>query len=997
MKFKNKKSKIIFKSLLALAYFACCLVLIIEASLPGKISADHSNSIGGGIADIINNGAGDQSVLINPTGLKIKTPSSDTLYVSNTYQLETTIKPENCSYKSVSFSSDDESVLSVDENGLVKANKEGKATVTAWSTSFTEIKDSFTFNVINIKETAIKSRLSNVKTDDNGVYILEANRNYNIETTFTPNNTTDKSLHYSFEMDGIIESEISDYLTIDGSTIYTKKKTPEGKQIIITSHSKLDKTSSFKAKIIENPVEVIPLESISVKAKTNPQYYLAVNESVDFTSKFSIEFSPAKATYKQYKLESSDTSIIKISGNKIIGVKEGEAEIIVSSTTYDISTSIRVQVAKRELKDIRISLNYLSEARLKKGTTSYIKYSSPNPVNSDCILQRLYDYKSSDESILKVDNSGKVTAINKGTATVTMNFYQTRENMDKRIIGFSKSISITIFEPSIISNVTFTNTLDETDDNSHILYNGKDYNLSNYIKIDKMYDVSGKEINSVKVAVSTSLTYSITSKTSTVGDLSEVKINGTTLSTKGNLLPGVITIEYTHPVSMISDSVKYTILNEVKPTIQRDEDSRSLTAANKQGKVDFDGKGYDMLSDELLIYVTSGGTIFFDENQNYSFHTENISVNYATVTSTTDNSITFRGVDEGGFHLLITPMYDNKEITSASKLMNISVRHKVAKSFSIHLFKGDDEMNLSDKTDEEGNIALSTDVDSVLKLQTVYSPFSIPTNYRLSVTSTDKKIGEYKNDKFLFHKIGKVSFEIKEEVSGYKKILTFYVVNRIEIDEEAPITLKQEKVSYDKENNVYHIENGMPAKIITNFKKSSTYKTVTYKSSNTEILKVGNDGNITPLKAGNADITCKVNDNNTINFSLKIHIVVDKKSLINNMSSFLYKIRKGLGHFGAFLITAVFSSLFYLFFFDDKTNWFFSVPFIFLQGFFLAELTEFIQLFTPGRSGLFSDVLIDFTGFSIGAGITLLIVLIYYIVIYLLKKYGKKKDTDETK
>ena len=179
--------------------------------------------------------------------------------------------------------------------------------------------------------------------------------------------------------------------------------------------------------------------------------------------------------------------------------------------------------------------------------------------------------------------------------------------------------------------------------------------------------------------------------------------------------------------------------------------------------------------------------------------------------------------------------------------------------------------------------------------------------------------------------------------------------------------------------------------------RSSTYKTVTYKSSNTEILKVGNDGNITPLKAGNADITCKVNDNNTINFSLKIHIVVDKKSLINNMSSFLYKIRKGLGHFGAFLITAVFSSLFYLFFFDDKTNWFFSVPFIFLQGFFLAELTEFIQLFTPGRSGLFSDVLIDFTGFAIGAGITLLIVLIYYIVIYLLKKYGKKKDTDETK
>lgn len=994
MKFKNKKSKIIFKTLLALAYIGCCLVLIVEASLPGKISADHSNSVGGGIADIINNGAGDQSVLINPTALKIKAPSSDTLYVSDTYQLETTIEPENCSYKSVTFKSDDESILSVDESGLVKAKKEGDATVTAWSTNFSEIKDSFTFHVINIKETAITSQLSNATADENGIYLLEANRSYNIETSFTPSNTTDKSLRYSIEMDGISENEIGDYLSIDGSTIYTKKKTPEGKTITITSHSKYDKTSSFKAKIKENTVEVIPLESIAVKAKTKPQYYLAVKESVDFTTKFNIVFSPSKATYKKYTLESSDTSIIKVSSNKIIGVKEGEADIIVRSTTYDISSSIRVQVAKRELKDIKISLNYLSEARLKKGSTSYIRYSSPSPINSDCILQKLYDYKSSDESILKVDNTGKVTALNKGSATVTMNFYQTKEDMDKKIVGFSKSITINVFEPSTVSNVSFINTLDETDDNSHILYNGKDYNLSSYIKIDKMYDSTGKEINSTKESISTSLTYSITSKTSTEGELSEVKINGTTLSTKGNLLPGVITIEYTHPFSMISDSVKYTIINEVKPTIQRDEDSRSLVAAARQGKVDFNGKGYDMLSEELLIYVTSGGTISFSEHQNYSFHTENSSVNYATVTSTTDNSITFRGIDEGGFHLLITPIYDNKEITSASKLMNISVRHKVAKSFSIHLYKGEDELNLSDKTDEEGNIQLSADVDSLLKLQTVYSPFEIPTNYMLSVTSSDKKIGEYKNEAFLFHKVGKVSFEIKEEISGYKKNLTFFVVNRVEIDEKAPITLKQEKVSYDKENNVYHIENGMPAKIITNFKSTSTYKKVTYESSNTETLKVGNDGNITPLKAGNADITCKVNDNNTIDFSLKIHIVVEKKSLITNMSSFLLKIRKGLGHFGAFLITAIFSTLFYLYFFDDKKNWFFAIPFVFLQGLFLAELTEFIQLFTPGRSGLWSDVMIDFTGFAIGAGLTLLIILIYYIVIYLLKKYGKKKNTE---
>ncbi len=989
MNFKNKKMKRIMKILFAICYFGCCLVLIVEAALPGSVSANQSNTIGGGIADIINNGAGDQSVLIKPTKVKLTKPESTSIFVGDTIKLETTIEPEDCSYKSISFESDNDDVLSVDENGTLFAKKDGKATIKAYSTSFPEISDTLSFTVRDIIETSIESSLLNTNKNEDGYYVLEANHSYSIETAFTPNNVTDKSLTYSLFCDGMTDTEIDSLITVQGNTLYAKKKTEENKPVEVKVTSKNYSTSSFYILIEENQEEVIPLESISVKGKSNPSYSLAVKESVAFTSKYDISFSPSNATYKQYRLESSDPSIIKVSSNNIIGVKEGECDITVYSTYYDLSSSIRVKVAKRPLERINISLNYQSEARIKKGSSSYIRYSSAYPSNSDPILQKLYDYQSSDTDIITVNSTGKVTAKEKGSATVTMNFYQSKEEMNNHIVSLSKSLLITVFEPSKISSITYTNTLDETDDDSHVLYNGKEYNLSSYIKVDKMYDVDGNLIDSSKEGVSKELTYSITSLSSSTGDTLNVTINNSKLSTKENKACGIVTIEYFHTESGLSETVEYTIINEMNPIIESEYSSDTIQTASS--KKEFDGKEYDSLSTRLDFYVTSSATIRFDDNQSYSFKTSKNASSYLSVTSTSSNAISFRGVDEGVVTLLITPIFDGKEILGASKLMDISVHHKLATSFSIHLFENDTEIDLTDKTDETGKSSLSVYVDSAIRLETVYAPFETPTHYRLSVTTKDKNIASFKNSTFKFSMVGKATFLIKEEVSGYSKEVTFYVINRVKLDEENPISIKQNNASYDKETNSYHIENGSPAIIVTNFDKSSTFKKVKYESSDEEILLVGDDGKITPLKAGNCDINCLINDNNSIDYKINVHIVVDKKKLISNMTSFLFMIRKGLGHFGAFLITAVFSVLFYLFVFDDKRNWFFSIPFIFLQGLFVAELTEFIQLFTPNRSGLWSDVMIDFTGFSIGASFTLFVILLYYLIRYLVNKKKEKK------
>lgn len=104
-----------------------------------------------------------------------------------------------------------------------------------------------------------------------------------------------------------------------------------------------------------------------------------------------------------------------------------------------------------------------------------------------------------------------------------------------------------------------------------------------------------------------------------------------------------------------------------------------------------------------------------------------------------------------------------------------------------------------------------------------------------------------------------------------------------------------------------------------------------------------------------------------------------------NIDTFTHVIRKLIGHFGLFVISGLTTSTsIYLWFKPQK--WYKLYRFSYaslLFGFFLASLTEFIQTFIPNRSGEFTDVLIDFSGFLLGFSLILLI-------IYLIFRHQKK-------
>ena len=99
----------------------------------------------------------------------------------------------------------------------------------------------------------------------------------------------------------------------------------------------------------------------------------------------------------------------------------------------------------------------------------------------------------------------------------------------------------------------------------------------------------------------------------------------------------------------------------------------------------------------------------------------------------------------------------------------------------------------------------------------------------------------------------------------------------------------------------------------------------------------------------------------------------------SNIDTFTLVVRKLVGHFGLYAFSGGLSS-WAIYMWIKPLRWY--KPYIYVLisvifGFLFSGLTELIQLFIPGRSGQFTDVLIDFGGYIIG---TLILLTILFII-----------------
>ncbi len=337
---------------------------------------------------------------ISVTGIVVS-PESETVEEGSTLSLGFQITPANATNKNLSWSSSDDSIATVDSNGLISALKIGEVTITA------ETEDGNFTAAASIVVTEKPEELISVTR----IYvtpqrvILEEGETAVISYRIWPSNATNKDVTWFSEDETIA--------TVDENGEVTALS--EGVVEIVA----LSVDGSFRS---DSRLTVIPstvVETISVTGITiNPE-----SAAIESGSTFSLGFqiAPSNASNKEVTWSSSDETVATVNQNGVVSaIGEGVVFISVSSVDGDFGSSSTITVlpetANNEEPTVPLRGVYVRSQRvtLEVNKTFEINYYTwpSNATNKNII------WSSTNTSIATVDENGLVTAHRLGFAKI---------------------------------------------------------------------------------------------------------------------------------------------------------------------------------------------------------------------------------------------------------------------------------------------------------------------------------------------------------------------------------------------------------------------------------------------------------------------------------------------------------------------------------------------------------------------------------------------------
>ena len=344
----------------------------------GRVTA-----VGGGEA-IICAKAGDQeakciiTVTVPVTSVSLN-KETITLIEGESEVLVAKIEPEDATDKTITWSSSNAQIAAVGDDGEVIAIKEGEATITAKAgdkSATCKVKVNAPF--IPVSAISLNKNTLELKKGDSETLVASV----------SPDNATEPAVTWSSSNTAIASVDNDGRVTAVGggeATICAKAGGKEAKCIVTVT---------------------VPVASVSLNKET---ITLIEGESEVLVAKI----EPEDATDKTIAWSSSNAQIATVGDDgKVTAIKEGEATITAKAGAK--SATCKVKVSAPYIPVSGISLNK-STLELKKGNSETLVASvSPNNATEPAVT-----WSSSNESIAKVNQEGKVTAVNSGAATIT--------------------------------------------------------------------------------------------------------------------------------------------------------------------------------------------------------------------------------------------------------------------------------------------------------------------------------------------------------------------------------------------------------------------------------------------------------------------------------------------------------------------------------------------------------------------------------------------------
>ncbi len=274
------------------------------------------------------------------------------------------------------------------------------------------------------------------------------------------------------------------------------------------------------------------------------------------------------------------------------------------------------------------------------------------------------------------------------------------------------------------------------------------------------------------------------------------------------------------------------------------------------------------------------------------------------------------------------------------------------------------------------------------------------TNQRATYSSSQENVLKVDSFSGLIEAVGVGSAEIKaisQDDMTVSSIMKIQVVDSV-----SPFELDLNKMGVPSfsmnEDGSYRIslDYGNPYRFCLSTKVpcSATALTCAYANpAQSHIVRVDSSGLISSLGVGEETVEIGY-ENVLVSYSVKVTFEV-RRNLGFTLEQLALVVRKAIGHFSLFAVTALLSLGFIFLTFSKPIHQYIALGVSSLIGFFVAMGSEFIQLFTAGRYGAWTDVGIDTAGYMTSILIAAMILGVVLLVRHLRKKKTQSEETKE--
>ena len=289
--------------------------------------------------------------------------------------LTATVTPDNATDKTVTWTTSDAAIATVND-GKVTAVKEGNATITAKAgdkeaTCSVKVAE----KVIEVESITLSKTTLNLKKGESET----------LTATVSPDNATDKTITWS--------TSNAEVATVENGKVTAVKSGTA------TITAKAGEKTATCAVTVTTPVESVALDQTSVTLEEGK------------TLKITATITPTDADDKDITWSTSNAAVASVENGVITAVAEGSATIAASAGGKSASCKVTVQRKVIPVTSVTLSKTTLS---IGKGQSETLTAT----VAPDNATNKTVTWSTSDTQVATVDQNGKVTAVDGGTATI---------------------------------------------------------------------------------------------------------------------------------------------------------------------------------------------------------------------------------------------------------------------------------------------------------------------------------------------------------------------------------------------------------------------------------------------------------------------------------------------------------------------------------------------------------------------------------------------------